>query len=280
MTGYHVPCLGIVVTREDALAFPRGAPQGKRPRPPPGSESDSLSDDAALLPQQARPQAAAAAARRTQQRQQAAAEAAEPSAYQGFLDELAACVGAAVAHDASLELDDDGDSCFQSSGPSSDEAGQPASATGHRDDHAMPSVPPTSAAVLEPSGDASSGATCLSAAPPATPANCWHVLRHVHSSAGVQAALPQYVVSDPSWRTRVAADGRVLGRVRCIAGHSLRADCASHSGTCKLHCDIRGCMQRLDAEMSKWLIAGDDLTAEQHRALADEIAQWWRGLDL
>ena len=96
-------------------------------------------------------------------------------------------------------------------------------------------------------------------------------LRHVHTAAGVEEALPQFVCSDQRWETRVRETKELLGKVRCIQGVSLRADCRVHrhpAGPYKCHIDIKGDFVRADAEITKCLVAGHEMTTEEHKTLA------------
>lgn len=118
---------------------------------------------------------------------------------------------------------------------------------------------------------------------PAQPAisaeNCMQTLRDVHTSKGVEDELPDFVCSGRGWQTSIRSTGEVLGKVRCIQGRSMRADCTRHSHKgvpCKVHCDIGGQFARLDAELSKWLIAGSAVTHEKHQAMALELQARWR----
>lgn len=127
----------------------------------------------------------------------------------------------------------------------------------------------------------SSSAPVAIANPPVSAATCWHALRGVQTAAEVQQRLPGFVCSNSRWETTIAATGEVLGKVRMIDGKSLRADCRRHHAKgrpCKLHCNIVGRYHHLDAELSKWLVAGSAMSEAEHRALAIEIQDSWRQL--
>ena len=47
--------------------------------------------------------------------------------------------------------------------------------------------------------------------------------------------------------------------------------------TCgKMHLDMDGKMEEIDAEMCKWLIAGSVMSHDEHQAAARDIGRTWR----
>lgn len=82
------------------------------------------------------------------------------------------------------------------------------------------------------------------------------------------------------WETRERSTGRVLGKVRMIAGMSLRGDCKLHSTLgkpCKIHCNL-GDLPHLDAEFTKLFVEETAMSPEEHRELATNIQNWWKSL--
>ena len=117
---------------------------------------------------------------------------------------------------------------------------------------------------------------------PVTARNCLTTLQHVKRAADLGASLPDYEISNFRWETKIVSTGEVLGKVRMIQGNSLRADCRRHgcsggSGIkCKMHCDLKGRWEELDALMGKWLVSGAAMTAEEHMDSAQRLMHAWR----
>ena len=102
---------------------------------------------------------------------------------------------------------------------------------------------------------------------------------HVKRAAEVADRLPEFEVSNAHWETKIISTWGVLGKVRMIAGSSLRADCRRHKphgGHCKMHCDIRSRWEELDALMGKWLVCGSCMTEAEHGAEAQRLMAAWR----
>lgn len=111
-------------------------------------------------------------------------------------------------------------------------------------------------------------------------ANCIRTLAHVKTSAEVERFFPDIECPDSRWRTKVRSTGQVLGQIRCIVGQSFRADCKMHKAdrgqpVCKMHCNILGKSEELDALMQKWIIAGTAMSADEHRQAAIDLTQRW-----
>ena len=111
-----------------------------------------------------------------------------------------------------------------------------------------------------------------------TVVNCNRLLEGACSTDEVTASMP-YFENNGRWEVVVRSIGAVLIRTRCIVGVSLRTDCRVHTApgsACKLHLDICGDYHRLNAQMMLWAIAGQCMTAEQHKAAAAEMCRRWR----
>ena len=84
--------------------------------------------------------------------------------------------------------------------------------------------------------------------------------------------MPGFSVGS-DWKIRRAVDGKVIGTIRCIQGHSLRIDCGSHkpdgrSNMCKLHVDSEGKHKAVESLLVKWCIDGVAMDRNSHIALA------------
>ena len=108
-----------------------------------------------------------------------------------------------------------------------------------------------------------------------TPDNCIRVLEGSCSTDEVAASMPDFESND-RWEIVVRSSGAVLSKTRCIVGRSLKTDCRLHSvsgSPCKLHLDICGDFHRLNAQLMLWSIAGQSMTAEQHKDVAASLSR-------
>lgn len=122
-------------------------------------------------------------------------------------------------------------------------------------------------------GEEASGEQMADAAPedievPIAATNCIDRLWRCAHPDEVFAALPEFAFAS-GW-TVIKRDGganRLLGKIKCIQGSSLRADCRIHA-RCKLHLNISGHFAATDAAVVRWCIAGSALSAEEHNQAA------------
>lgn len=109
-----------------------------------------------------------------------------------------------------------------------------------------------------------------------TAANCMTFLHVLESTDAVTHMLPDFVMT-PAWDVKCVSTGRMLAKIRCINGSSLRIDCKAEGHVrCKAHADIKGDFIKLNVALMLWAIAGSCMSADQHLEGAASLMKRWR----
>ena len=156
---------------------------------------------------------------------------------------------------------------FSDPDPDNDSGGDSNSAEDLGGEEPAPPTPPLDLSGPSGSGDLPREEVTL--------ANCSSVLFYSSSLRELEERFADFYI-DHRWAILRRSDETRLGQIRCIQGSSLRCDCHTHRGKCKIHLDIRGRFEGCQCALSLWCLHGTTCSLEENLADAKRCSTKWR----